>query len=96
MGRPETIAFRIDGTIQSVQPFENADLDFSLTSDDPAILGNAYASRYFNRFPFYADGRLRCPRIGHYDISNFSARYGSSDIAGSVTLDLTRDKPDIR
>jgi len=93
MGRPETVAVRLNGAVQSVKPLENATLDFSFDSNNPTILNNAYGSQYFNKLPIHTTGHFQCPRSGYYKIPDFLAKYGDSDIAGSLSLNMAHDKP---
>jgi len=95
MGRPETVAVQLRGSIGSLTPLEGIDLDFSIASDDLGILNSVYGSEYIDKFPIYTAGRFEFSHPGHYTVSDLSASYGHSDMAGSVSLDLVSGKPNL-
>ncbi|MBW2611339.1 MAG: AsmA family protein [Deltaproteobacteria bacterium] len=95
MGHEDTIAVILRGTIRDIDPLSGISLEFSVTSKDLSILNSAYGTEYVNKMPIHVAGRFENPKPGSYTISSLQAIYGDSDLAGSVSLDLKADRPDM-
>lgn len=84
---------KVAGAVHDLFAWQGVDLQCSLKGEDAAQLVKLAGKPLPRTGPFALSGRLIDPKAGFYEVKEFAARFGDTDVAGSFDLDLTEKTP---
>jgi uncharacterized protein involved in outer membrane biogenesis len=96
LGSDELARARITGGINNLLAMQDMDLGFSIQGNDLVKLEKVIGKPLPLTEPFDISGHAIIPSLTYYKINNLKASSGKSDVSGSLDLDVSREKPEIK